>query len=149
MPGYDETSDRTLGRKRPDLTTMRLCRHLVSNLLIIYSSTAADKKRATDRRNTQNYPGERRRENSELAYIAEPISSHKAYPRGLWLREVSVGSKLCRSQVLTDQGQAEQKGQQGLLSTRKETHVRSKMGTSRTRCAWSGASPSLGHTRLR
>src|ERR1700722_4997532 len=33
-----------------------------------------------------------------------------------------------RSQALTDQVQADQKGQQGLLSTRKETHVRSKIG---------------------
>jgi hypothetical protein len=35
-------------------------------------------------------PGERRRqENLEWACIAEPISSHEAYPRGSCLREVS------------------------------------------------------------
>jgi len=38
----------------------------------------------------KSIPGERRRqENLEWACIAEPISSHKAYPRGSCLREVS------------------------------------------------------------
>ena len=86
-------------------------------------------------------PGERRRqENLELACLAEPISSHKAYPRGLWLREVSVGSKLGRSQVLTEQVQTDQKGQQDLLSTGKATHGDPKWDRSNL-TAWNSEDP--------
>ena len=87
---------------------MRLCCHLCQIADYIFVDRSGQKRELIGETRPKTIPGERRRqENLELACIAEPISSHKAYPRGSWLREVSVGSKLGRSQVLTEQVQTD------------------------------------------
>jgi hypothetical protein len=92
VPGYDEMS-RENPRKEKARSDNEALLSPVPNFVGYIFVDRSGQKRETDRRNirkiTQNYPGERRRENLELACIAEPISSHKAYPRGSWLREVS------------------------------------------------------------
>ena len=60
VPGYDETSERTLGRKRPDLTTMRLCCHLCQTVDYIFVDRSGKKRKLIGEKNTQNHPGERR-----------------------------------------------------------------------------------------
>jgi hypothetical protein len=127
VPGYDDRTSENSRKEKARSEDMRLCCQLCQIVDYIFVDRSGQKRELVGETRPELISGERRRqENLELACIAEPISNHNAYPRGSWLREVSIGSKLGRSQVLTDQVQTDQKGQPDLLSNWKGNTCRSK-----------------------